>query len=555
MYLGRIVLFTALGSVGFAQSQANLALAESRPVATETVTRPRGLLKHYIRAKSLSNQIKKFLKAHGREITAVVAGTALGALGTGFVLKQLHEQKMDAVRDVYAKQEEEIVERYENDKKAVAEERQRAWEARESELVALKNYLTATFDSNVKAAREEFDRRRLEMMDSVNRALVEAAQKQQVVLQSGVEQFNASGREMLGETQAMIKEALLAQQDKLHELQELFIAQEKVLLAQSEAQFNKMRADYDRAVEEQKKNHAILEASLQNLSAEQHRELLGRIKEEQDDLKADFEKQQALLREQVKAQQEQLQLEQEQKSEAFVTNALDMMRGVTKSATDLHEATAYYAGMAGQAAYGAAAHAASAYQQIQGIDARQAQFTQQLQQQYQQHAQQQSKEYKTALSRQEDALRKQLSSLSTAAASVSRAEVPAATPARRAMTQEEAALKIQAAFRGMQGRKAVHSIGKTALPTMKSTGHSQLPSFKKAAPAIPQAEIDRAMSDAVVAATKYTRDNTFNPAQQQALLAPTKWKEKRTGVPSVVRTGNQLRTLIGPDNRLAQLSN
>ncbi|MDQ5940923.1 MAG: hypothetical protein QG632_649 [Candidatus Dependentiae bacterium] len=549
MYLGRIVLLSAFGSIGFVQP--NFALTESSPVATEATARPRGLLKHYIRAKSFSNQIKQFLKAHGREITAVVAGTALGALGTGFVLKQLHEQKMDAVRDVYAKQEEEIVDRYENDKKAVAEERQRAWEARESELVALKNYLTATFDSNVKAAREEFDRRRVEMIDSVNRTLVESAQKQQVALESGVEQFNTSGREMLGETQAMIKEALLAQQDKLIELQELFKAQEKVLLAQSEAQFNKMRADYDLAVEAQKQNHAILGASLQNLSAEHHRELLNRIKDEQDDLKEDFEKQQALLRAQVKEQQEQLQLEQEQKSEAFVTNALDMMRGVSKSATDLHEATAYYAGMAGQAAYGAAAHAASAYQQMQGMGAQQAQFTQELQKQYQQHAQQQSKEYRTALSRQEDALRKQLSSISPVAASAMRAETPAA---RRAMTEDEAALKIQAAFRGMKGRNVVRTMRGQPLPMMKSTGHSELPSFKKAAPVIPQAEIDRAMSGAVLAATKHTIDKAFNPAQQQELLTlATKWKEKRASVPSVVRTRNTLPTLIGPENRPAQL--
>ncbi|MDQ5890600.1 MAG: hypothetical protein QG604_474 [Candidatus Dependentiae bacterium] len=375
---GRIIFLM----VAFAVTQnMNAVEIESVPMMTPVATRvPSALsarLAKYAHNKAArARSIGRFLQDNKKLLLkfttgAAVTGAVLGTLATVVAAKQVREQKTAQVMQKYERQladftrradeektgiiaryekdrqasaEEraeiieryeqdrqasaedraEIIDRYEQDKQATAEERQQAWDEREAQLELLQQSLFSTFDSNVKAVREEFNEKRAEMIKAVMSSLVASATAQQKTLEQGVERFSTTGQAMLAESGSAVRQALVKSQKDLERLEDQFKDQGAVLLAAT----RDLKADYARASDTLKSDQEHALRSLRNVSDQDRAAFFAIADQARKGLHEAFTTQEA----QIIGKITDLQEDQKQAAGIFLNGALGELNQVARSA-------------------------------------------------------------------------------------------------------------------------------------------------------------------------------------------------------------------------------
>lgn len=365
---GRIIFLM----VAFAVTRSMDAV-ETEPVSTELGAR---FAKYAHKKAAGVRSIGRFLRENKKlllEITAgaAVTGAVLGTLATVIAAKQVREQKTAQVMQKYEQQladltrradEEkngiiaryekdrqasaqeraeiieryeqdrqalvedraEIIDRYEQDKQATAEERQQAWDEREAQLEVLQQSLFSTFDSNVKAVREEFNEKRAEMIKAVMSSLVASATAQQKTLEQGVERFSTAGQAMLAESGSAVRQALVKSQKDLERLEIQFKDQGAVLLAATQ----NLKDDYARAADTLRSDQEHALRSLRNVSDQDRAAFFAIADQARRGLHEAFTAQEAQIIEKITDLQE----DQKQAAGTFLNGALGELNQVARSA-------------------------------------------------------------------------------------------------------------------------------------------------------------------------------------------------------------------------------
>jgi len=249
---------------------------------------------HRTKAKTMSARLRRFLKAHGRELVALTAGAAVGGLGAGFAahyydskkLKKnddMHAQALEQLNVQQAKDKDALTQRFmksieeiqsghrsslvEKDAalKKAADDYQQALNSKDEANVAEIERLRATFETESRNAQAEMTAKITELEEALETRNREQAEQ--------LDQYTNRQKELLGTYQE-------EQMAKLTELRSDFAVSSRAAAAQA-AEMQEAFASSDVRQQE------LLTTSLGEYVVKQQ-EVLAAIAASKEQLQADF---------------------------------------------------------------------------------------------------------------------------------------------------------------------------------------------------------------------------------------------------------------------------